>query len=338
MDITYKIQHIKDDQNKDLSYLLKLYLDNIDPCIKTNPNEIIYWLNNFDERKGKDTFWILALYMNSKPIGFCQLVHFYNYKIVFIDYCVIDPEYRGRAFSEYTYLIRDFFADKAIDINYFVTEVAFYSNNKIPSQSALKLIRLLKMSGFKVIKAPYIQPELGLENHESEMNATLMIWINGKGNDQTSLKKETYLEIVRIIFYNHYISWYDAFMTDKEMSIYRKNIDDIFDLIKKETNKKDSVLLNGEPYMFEPSNTPPPNKSNKKTISIFVISLLLIYAAISGLGLLLEGEFNIPPETQFNNWKIAGAFTMIVLIIWVTKSKDLRNLLLEWIQNLVKSK
>lgn len=338
MDVTYKIQHIKDDQNKDLLYLLKLYIDNIDPCIKTNPNEIIYWLNNFETRKGKDTFWILALYMNNKPIGFCQMIHFYYYKVAFVDYCVIDPEYRGRAFSEYTYLIRDFFTERSIDINYFVTEVAYYSSNNIPSQSALKLIRLLKMSGLKVIKAPYIQPELGLDNHESEMNATLMIGINGRGNDQSTLKKETYMDIVHTIFYNHYIAWYDPFMSDSEMSIYRKKIDEIFDSIKKETNKKDTIVLNGEPYMFELSNTPPPSKSNKATVSIFVISIVLIYVTISGLGILLEKSFHILPETQFNNWKIAGAFTLVVLIVWVTKAKDLRKLLLEWIQNLIKSK
>jgi hypothetical protein len=338
MDITYKIRHIKDDQDKDLSYLLKLYIENTDPCIKTNPNEIIYWLNNFEKRKGNDTFWILALYMNNKPIGFCQMIYFNNLKIVFVDYCVIDPEYRGRAFSEYTYLIRDFFSEKSIDLNYFVTEIAFYSYNNIPSQTALKLIRLLKMSGMKVIKAPYTQPELGLENHESKMNATLMIWINGKGINQVSLKKETYIEIVQAIFYNHYITWYDAFMTYNEMSIYRKNIDNIYESIKKEINKEDSILLNGEPYMFEPSNTAPPNNLNKKTILIFIISLIFIYIAISGLGFLLEDKFNIPPEAQFNNWKIAGVFTMIVLIIWVTKSKDLRILLYEWIQNFIKSR
>lgn len=336
MNITYKIKHIKDDQDKDLSYLLKLYLENIDPCIKTNPNEIIYWLSNFDKRINNDTFWILALYMNNKPIGFCQMVYFNNYKIVFIDYCVIDPEYRGRAFSEYTYLIRDFFVDKDIDINYFVTEIAFYNTNNTPSQSALKLIRLLKMSGLKVIKAPYVQPELGLENHESEMNATLMIFINGKRSDQTSLKKETYLDIVHTIFYNHYIAWYKAFMTDNEISIYRRKIDIIFDLIKKEINKKDVIILNGEPYIFEPSNTPPPNKSNKKTITIFVISLITLYAVVSGLGLLLEKTFNILPETQFNNWKIAGILTLIVLIVWIANAKDLRKLLLEWFQNLMK--
>jgi hypothetical protein len=338
MDITYKIQHIQDDQNKDLSYLLKLYLENIDPCIKTNPNEIIYWLNNFDKRKDRESFWILALYMNKRPIGFCQMVYFSNYKIVFIDYCVIDPEYRGRAFSEYTYLIRDFFVEKAIDINYFVTEVAFYNNNNVPSQSALKLIRLLKMSGLRVIKAPYIQPELGLENHESEMNATLMIFINGKGNDQNFLKKETYLDIVHTIFYNHYITWYDAFMTECEMSIYKKKINNIYELIKKETNKKASIILNGEPYIFEPSNTPPPNKSNKKTIAIFATSLLILYTIISGLGLFLEKYFEIPSEAQFNNWKIAGILTLVVLIVWISSAKDLRKLILEWFQSIIKSK
>ena len=336
MDITYKIRHIRNEQDKDIEYLLKLYADNIDPSIKTNPNEILYWLNHFEEREGNDTFWILALYMNKKPIGFCQAAHFYTHKILFIDYCVIDPDFRGRAFSEYVYLIRDFFVDIGIDINYYVAEIAYYSRNNSPSPNALRLIRLLKMSGFKVIKAPYAQPELGLDNFESEMKATLMIYVTGKNNDCPTLKKDTYIDIVRTVFYNHYIKWYDAFMTNNEKSIYHKKIEKLFDTIKKETNKKEFVQLNGEPYLFELSEQKPPEASNKKTILVFVVSLLILYFAISGLGLLLENQLNITTEAQFINWKIAGILTFIVLVIWVANKKDLRTLLFEWISNLTK--
>jgi hypothetical protein len=334
MDITYKIRHIKDGQDKDISYLLKLYAENIDPSIRTNTNEILYWLNHFEERQGNDTFWILALYLNKKPVGFCQTVHFHFHKILFIDYCVIDPDFRVRAFSEYTHLIRDFFADINIDINYYVTEIAYYSSDNNPSQNALKLIRLLKMSGFKVIKAPYAQPELGLNNFESEMKATLMIYVTGKNNDCPTLKKDTYFDIVRTIFYDHYIRWYDTFMTENEKFIYHKKIDELFDTIKKETNKHKSVQLNSEPYLFEQSEQKPPRNSNKKTVILLVISLIIIYFVISGLSLFFEKQFNITTETQFNNWKISGILTSIVLIIWVASIKDLRKLFLEWITNL----
>ncbi len=324
----YQIRQIKDSKHKDFTTLMRLYNENISPSIKTNTNEIIYWLDHFKEIRKMDSFWILALYLNNYPIGFCQGIYLKTEKIVFIDYCVIDPDYRGRAFSEFSYMIRDFFVEKKLDINYYITEVAYLNQRLIPAESALKLMRLIKMTGFKVIKALYVQPELGLGNHESEMNAALMIFING-GCDYQSIKKETYLDIVHTVFYRHYIPWYQPFMDPKEWEMYRKKVDNAYNKITANI-EHDPIALKGEPMKF-PLVSPPKYHMFKIILSILTPILLVIITFF--LVYYLEHVWGVQSNTQYVVWSIVGIILSISLIIKSIIQKDW-NVVISWIKDL----
>ena len=60
------------------------------------------------------------------------------------------------------------------------------------------MTRLFKMQGFRVIRAPYRQPRLVLEDAESEMCADLLIYST---NSLERLRTDTYLSIVHAIYY-----------------------------------------------------------------------------------------------------------------------------------------
>ncbi|MDE5575330.1 MAG: hypothetical protein K2I87_06415, partial [Bacteroidales bacterium] len=75
MDVTYKVREIKKTDDKDFATLIQIYNDNINPAIKTSPNEIQYWLDNFDNRHNNDKFFVLALYINDIPIGYSQMIY-----------------------------------------------------------------------------------------------------------------------------------------------------------------------------------------------------------------------------------------------------------------------
>jgi len=333
MDVTYKIRQIKKTDDKDFVTLIRLYNDNINPAIKTSPNEIQYWLDNFDKRPTDDTFWILALYMNNVPIGFSQMIHFFAKKVLFIDYCVIAPNFRGRTFSEFIYLIRDFFIDKEIEINFYITEAVYYSRDQKPSNNAIKFIRLLKMSGFWVIKAPYSQPELGLGNRESEMKATLMIHMNGRDNDCMSIHKETYLDLIQTIFYDHYIAWYKPFMKNDELQIYTQKINLLYKQIQIEMNNKENISLNGEPYFIQGERPSERNKnSNVKTVIAFLCSAIMSYVVILIISLVLNRCFEFPAELQFHNWKITGVLTLVIFIAWLYRNEDLSGVIRKWVE------
>lgn len=338
MDVTYKIRRLKDSNDKDLLTLLRLYNDNIAPAIKTNTNEILHWIDYYKDKQGEDTFIILALYINDKPIGFCQVKYLCENKILFIDYCVIDPDFRGRSFNEFTYLVRDYFAEEKLEINYFLTEIVYFNQEQNPSNTSSRLIRLLKMAGFRVIKAPYKQPELGINNHESEMNATLMLYINGGVNDCRTIKKETYLDMVYAILYKHYITWYEPFMTSQEKNIYKRKIDNIYNDIQSQiqADVKSLIILNGEPYNIENTKIPAQKNSNVKIILTAALSFLISFLLISILGRFIENRFQISADTQANNMIISGVVSIIMVLICVCSNRDMKSTIDSWIRKQTK--
>lgn len=332
MDVSYRIREIKKTDDRDFVTLIKLYNENINPAIKTSPNEIQYWLDHFDSRRTRDTFWVLALYINNMPIGYSQMIYLSEKKVLFVDYCVIAPNFRGRSFSEFIYLIRDFFIDKKIEINYYITEVVYYSNNQKPSDNSIRFIRLLKMSGFLVVKAPYFQPELGLGNRESDMRATLMVYINGRDNDCMVIRKETYLDLIRTIYYDHYISWYEPFMVNSEFEIYKKKIDTLYKGIQAAIGKKDDVILNGAPYITQDGTLDKNNKSNTKTIVAVICSVILSYIIVLVISIISNDYFDVSSELQFHNWIVTGVLALIIFISWLYRNENIGETIREWLE------
>ena len=333
MDVTYRIREIKKTDDRDFVTLIQLYNENINPAIKTSPNEIQYWLDHFGSRRTRDTFWVLALYINNEPIGYSQMIYLAEKKVLFVDYCVISPHFRGRSFSEFIYLIRDFFIDKKIEINYYITEIVYYSDNQKPSDNSIKFIRLLKMSGFLVAKAPYSQPELGLGNRESDMRATLMVYVNGRDNDCMVIHKETYLELIRAIYYDHYIAWYKPFMTNVELDIYTQKIDALYKKIQADIGKKDTIVLNGTPYINQEGITiEKNNKSNTRTVLAAILAITAAYIIVWIISFIMGNYFQISSDLQFHNWIVTGVLALIMFICWLYWNGNISDTMREFLE------
>jgi hypothetical protein len=331
--ITYKIRHIASEKDKDYVCLLNLYTVNIEPSIRTNSNEITYWLNRYNKKSKINSFWILALYINDKPIGYCQTAYFKASKILFIDYCVIEEGFRGRAFNEFIYLIKDFYKEQNIEIYYFVAEVPFYSNNNIPSNKSISLTRLLKISGFKVVKALYYQPELGLANHESEMRASLIIFVNGGGLEKQSLKTNTYFDILKTIYFDHYEYWYIPFMSEYEKTCYHKKLLFLFDKVKEELKNKNILILNGEAYSLEQTNSSVPKKTNRKIIFLMILVPVIILILLCGISIFLEKQLGFEREFLPNILVPTGIISIAVIIIWTIWDKDIKSIFVDFVKN-----
>ena len=297
MKTTYELKAFKNSTSPDLTKALKLYSDNIEPEYRTDTNEIIFWIDNFQKRFN-DEFYILGLYLNGVLIGFTEIAFFKEEKFVEVDYLVIEKNHRkNNTFYEFLDKINDFLFKENIVFDYIICEVGCYFENMQPTESSKTLIRLLKMSHFGVIKCSYYVPRLGKINYESQMRAILMIYGT---NDIKQIKKETYLMIVNALFYKYYQRWYNDFFNDSEKQEYQEILDDLFEKIKRDVNNRKVIEINGYSNLL-PLN---PNDFNevkaKKGIQILVfIFLFLVSLLIFGsVALFIKSKFEIDIENQ----------------------------------------
>jgi len=278
----YNLVRLKSSNHKDLTKCLDLYARNIEPLVRTSTNEIAYWLDNFKKRKD-EVFYIFGFYMNNTLIGYAQIVHFTTEEIIFIDYLAIDKEFRrNNTFYEFIEHIFIFFKDN-LKIKYVLAEVALFKRNSLPSDYAKTLIRLLKISGFNILKIEYYSPMLGKENFESETECALMI--QTPNNELDKIKTETYLSFLKVIYFKHYQRWYEEFLNQDDMNNYNKSLYHLYQNAELQANKRKYIEINGMSNLFNktPIKVPVLKNSKWKQLSLLVF-LIFIISIVLGTG------------------------------------------------------
>lgn len=292
MQSVYELKRIKSSTDKSLGKALNIYFQNIDPLIRTATKEIIHWLDHYNERF-QDRFYLIALYLNDVMIGYGQFTYFKEEGIVFMDYLAIEKNSRkNNTFYEFVEKIKDFFIDEGVEFNYIVTEVGYYKEKKELTEVGRNLIRLLKMTGFGVIKMEYFQPMLGKKNYETEIGAVLMIYT---ANDLKVLKLETFFLLIDTIYYKNYQRWYDEFLNEKERVEYGSRLQELRGKIEISAKKKQVIEINGYANLL-PMNQSNTRSSNyvrsAKVFGVFLIFILLSIG-IGSIVLLLKKKYNL---------------------------------------------
>jgi len=279
----YRIKRITNTKSRDYLSALDIYLKYTAPAIRTNSNQMTYWTEQSKKDKERQMH-ILALFLNDEIIGFCQFAYFSMQKLIFIDYMTIDKKYRRfSAFFQFVDLVQEYIEQKIFEYDYIITEVAYLSANKEISNESKSLMRLLKMAGLGIINCNYYQPQLDNHNYESNMEAKLLLYSK---NDLHEIKKETYLFIIRTIYFNHYVKWYEPFQNNKEQKDYYKHITQLYKKIENHTRQSvkiefaDSEMkeLKGNPISI-------PKSPGIKLLLYFLglIGLIIVFAIISSM-------------------------------------------------------
>ena len=280
------MRQFKNSKDKDFLEALSLYSKYVHPDIKTNTNEIVYWINNYN-KKYKDKFYVLGFYADEKLVGYSEFVHIIEENLVIFDYLVIDPLYRkNNVFFEFIEHLKIFIDQEKLHFNYLTAEIGYLSKEKSPAESSQLLVKLFKFVGGKVVKAPYYQPKLGLYNYDSEMQAVLMLF---SYNEIDQISRETYLSIVKSIYYKYYLRWYSMHEESKEE--YKKEIGQLYENICVETSKMKNVKLNGHKFILD--ETPVPDTITERKLFRFVVPSLLFVILAAFLMLKLQEEFHL---------------------------------------------
>lgn len=292
----YELRRIRNSSDRSLVKALKIYFQNIDPLIRTDPDDIIHWLDIYNERF-KDRFYIVTLYLNDVMVGYGQFTFCKEERLVFIDYMAIEESSRkNNTFYEFVEKIKDFFIEENIQYNYIVTEVGYYKEKKELTEVGKNLIRLLKMTGFGVIKMAYYQPMLGKKNFETEIGGLLMIHT---ANDSKTLKLETFFNLIDTIYIKIYKRWHDEFLNEQEQLEYSVRLSELKKKIESSAKNKQEIEINGYPNFLPVSQTAMSSSNYvriAKLVGVFLIFSVLA-TLIGSLVLWLRKKYNLGADS-----------------------------------------
>lgn len=225
------------------------------------------------------------------------------------------------AFYVFIDKIKDFFINENVEYNYIVTEVGYYKDKKELTEVGRNLIRLLKMTGFGVIKMNYFQPMLGKKNYETEIGGVLMIYT---ANDSKTLKLETFFQIIDTIYYKNYKRWYDEFLDEQEQLEYGYRLIELREKISGFAKKKHEIEINGYAHLTT-INQASTTSTSKYVRSAKVLGVLLIFTLLSiAIGFIvvwLKNKFNLDIDTI----KFISIFALALIIFISTLFYNSKN-------------
>lgn len=237
---SFEIKRLSSTRDKEYAQAIKVYLETTPPDIKTDTNEIAYWLDAPDRRRDWEMFFFALIY-NDEVIGFAELAYLRPVKVVMIDYIATEVRFKKNSvFYPFLNMLIHFFIDSQLDFHYVVAEVSVRDNGTaIDSESAF-FKQMVASEDFELANALYRQPYLGPSNKESNFDCNLLVKPIAATKYITRL---TYLRMVKSIYYDHYASWYQPVMTKEQFAKYKAHLDRIYDAIEKAVSKRDTIEL-----------------------------------------------------------------------------------------------
>lgn len=289
---TYRLKRFVTADDPEFAAALLLYVRNTSPEMRTDTNEISYWLEEFAKQFG-NPFYTFGFFRDRELVGYAEAAYFAAEGLIALDYIVIDQAHRrNNVFYEFLDHLRRFLEETHPEYRYGVAEVCYGPGQVYATQASALVTRLLKLQGFRVIRAPYYQPRLTVEDAESEMPGDLLIY--GSAPIE-SLRTETYLSIVRTLYYRYYLPWKS--IKPKEYQQYEKYIDALYHRIEGKLKRTKTIVVNGHQAVLAPPDKEPTPKIHGTVLFAFQSLALILLAAASMLA--LKAAFNLSNTSFF---------------------------------------
>jgi hypothetical protein len=303
--VSYKLKHFTNTFDPDFAAALLIYTRNTASNIRTDTNEITYWLNNF-RSSFEDDFYVFGFYRNKQLVGFAEVAYFYAERLFIIDYIVIDEaSRRNNVFYEFVDQLKCYLEGEHPDYRYGVAEVTYGSGEQIPSPESCLISRLLKLQGFRIICAPYFQPRLMFDDIESEMKADLLIY---SATRLERINSDTYLNIVKALYYKYYLRWKSIIPDSNDA--YKKHLDALYLKIESNIKNKKTLIVNGHQSVLKS-----PSKKSVLTVNkiiLFSLQGLIVVILLTAAMLGLKRAFNLSNTSLITIYIISIASFMAV--------------------------
>jgi len=218
----YEIRRVLKSTDDEYIEALGIYNETTPIDIKTDTNQITYWLDTYTSPTTIELF-LFVLYLDGKVIGFAMLVYLINRRTFIYDYIALKDQYRvNAAYFAYISLINNYINMNGYRADYFIVEISNKNDGKELDKESRIFQKLLCMERFGVVNTLYRTPPIGVDSYESSFEAFL--YIKKSGDIMSSITRDTILSIVRGIYFDYHETWYSEFLNIGEMDNYRKNI------------------------------------------------------------------------------------------------------------------
>lgn len=263
------------------------------------------------------------LYLDRKLIGLSMTTYLKKTKIVVDEYLAVLYQYRiNTIFLADLSLIQSYYKENNIDYLYYITEISNKDSGESINWKSQISLKVLCTEEFGEINSPYYTLPLGLDNYESNFEAILYIKTN---NAIKSISKETYLQIVRSIYYDYFLIWYEKFMTAEELIQYKQEIQRNYELIQNEVldysesvsiTNSTCIALNPENNFKRTARTIPVSQNRPSKVTFLFLCAIFILPVIIILGYSkLVALMNIPLSSSTS---IIGSVITVVFTSLVT--------------------
>lgn len=309
-------------KSTDEDYLkaLQIYIEETPKEIRTNTNEISYWL---EKKKTSKSFEIMVfvLFLDDVLIGFSQLTYIKSQQIVIWDYISLKSPYRENSvFLVFLNMMQNYLAATNKEITYYLAEIGNKDNGEHIDRESAFYKRIICLEGYGQVMSNYYNLPLGLDNCESEFESLLYL----KTNDNISyINKETFLNIVYAICYEYYYVWYSEFINGDKLSLYKEKLDKCYSSIEKHNceNSRINISYAQCPLFFSNTGNKTsgtiPAKEKKRYAQVPFLFLAVIITPII-LAVMYNAIFPLL-KIDFNNIStfISGIIASIVSYITI---------------------
>lgn len=218
----YELKPLTSLDDKTFMETMKVYLRVMPADVRTETNEIAYFLKHPIDANGRKMLFFSLQYQKD-IIGFAQFAFLPRQKILFMDYLAISAEYKKNSiFYPFFSMLMIYFNDIGLDYDYFITEIGAQNHDRKVDEDSAFLRRVLAMEDFKIIDAEYKQPCLGVQKQCSNIDAHLYLKTSAP---LYTITRELYSTLLCEIYYEHYDQWYRNFLTDEEYAQYHQHIE-----------------------------------------------------------------------------------------------------------------
>ena len=285
MDYCFKIRRIEKSTDVDYTSALKIYNETTPYEIKTNTNEITLWLDRNDKTDPFEPMFF-CLYFSNRLSGFAMMTYIRSQRIIILEYIALATEYRvNTVFYSYINLLENYLNANQYDVAFILNEVSNRRNGRDIDKESQLFSKLLCVEGYGKVNAPYITPPLGNSNYESSFDAFLFVKSAG---DIRALEKQTYLEIVKSIYFDYFQTWYTPVLSQKDNEQYCALLHRGFNIISKAVSSlivipvtySDCPVLKNNGQFEKTNGLPPITKKRSKAMVYLLLAVLLIFCPI----------------------------------------------------------
>lgn len=318
---SYRLKRFLNSRDPDFAAALLVYVRNTPANVRTDTNEITYWLDEFSAKFGDD-FYVFGFYRDRELVGYAEAAYLREERLIALDYLTLDEAHRrNNVFYEFVDHLKRYLENDHPEYRYAVAEITYGPNQQYPSQESRLRTRLFKLQGFKVIRAPYYQPRMMLDDPESEMKADLLIYSTV---DLESLRTETYLSIVHTLYYKYYLRW-DSVVPDTT-DAYKRHLDELYSRIKAGIRRKQTIPVNGHKTILPPTSRKPVMTLHR--VVSFALQALAVIILLTAAMLGLKAAFNLSNTSFAAIYALAiSSFMAVAGIV----SKEARMLFAEFV-------